>query len=351
MWPFVAAAVALPVAAVGLATAPAAGADTGSTLMETSAPPSTPPSTPLSPTAPTDLTATSVTSTSVTLTWTASTPGCCPIQAYNIMYAQPFLDTIPMTMVGNVTTATLQLRPTTEYHIRVQARDEVQTSSWSKEFTVMTPATDTGPDTVPPTAPGTLSVQNGTLSWTPSTDNIAVTGYNVYHFDGWYTSTLVGTATTTTYPVPPAPKAGPRNQFYVRARDAAGNLSIASNAVDAPEVTPTTPPPPTPTCAVSYHRLSEWRGGFIATVTIKNTTGAAVDGWTLDFSFPGDQRITSAWSASYTQSGNAVTVHSAGWNGGIAAGRSVSFGIQGTWTASDAAPTSFTLNGGSCATA
>ncbi|MDI5937174.1 hypothetical protein BSA16_07850 [Micromonospora sp. Rc5] len=246
-------AAALPVAVlgvglgVGLAAAPAARADTAPMPAGT-VPPSTPPVTPAPPTAPTDLTATRVTATSVTLTWTASTPGCCAIEAYVIEYAPPFTDAIPLTMVGNVTTATIRLSPTNEYRIRVSARDTTgHTSPWSNRIVVMTPATDTGPDTLPPTAPANLIVQDGTLSWTASTDDVGVTGYHVYRFDGWYTSTLVGIATSTTYPLPPPSTSGLRNLFYVRARDAAGNLSIATNTVDPYGPTPS--PTPGPGCA------------------------------------------------------------------------------------------------------
>ena len=102
------------------------------------------------------------------------------------------------------------------------------------------------------------------------------------------------------------------------------------------------------TCQVAYARTSEWAGGFTANVTITNTGTTAVNGWTLTFSFPGDQKITNAWSATTTQSGAAVTATNAGYNGAIAPGGTTSFGFQGTWATSDASPTAFTLNGTAC---
>jgi hypothetical protein len=110
---------------------------------------------------------------------------------------------------------------------------------------------------------------------------------------------------------------------------------------------PTATPAP---CAVTYTRQSEWPGGFVASVTITNTGTAAVNGWTLAFSFPGDQRITNAWNATVTQTGAAVTAVNASYNKMIAAGASTSFGFQGTWRTSDASPASFTLNGVPCTT-
>ena len=43
-----------------------------------------------------------------------------------------------------------------------------------------------------------------------------------------------------------------------------------------------------------------------------------------------------------------VTATNASYNGAVAAGGTVSFGFQGTWTANDANPAGFTLNGSSC---
>jgi len=105
-----------------------------------------------------------------------------------------------------------------------------------------------------------------------------------------------------------------------------------------------------PTCAVSYARQSEWGGGFVAQVTITNLGTAPVSGWTLAFSFPGDQRITSAWNATVSQTGAAVTARSMSYNTVIAPGASTSFGFMGTWAASDASPTAFSLNQAGCTT-
>ena len=101
-------------------------------------------------------------------------------------------------------------------------------------------------------------------------------------------------------------------------------------------------------CHVGYTTASEWVGGFTANVTISNTSASAVSGWTLRFTFPGDQHVTSAWNGSVSQSGAAVTATNASYNGSIPASGSTSLGFQGTWTTSDAAPPSFTLNGATC---
>jgi hypothetical protein len=109
--------------------------------------------------------------------------------------------------------------------------------------------------------------------------------------------------------------------------------------------------PAVPTCSVAYRRQSEWSGGFQASVTVTNTGSAAISGWTLVFTFGGDQVITSAYNATVSQSGATVTAVNTSYNGLIAPGSSVSFGFGGTWHASDAAPTAFRLNAAACTTA
>ncbi|TDV57445.1 PQQ-dependent sugar dehydrogenase [Actinophytocola oryzae] len=113
------------------------------------------------------------------------------------------------------------------------------------------------------------------------------------------------------------------------------------------EPPPDDPPPATGACRVTYAPTT-WQDGFTANVTVTNTGTAAVSGWTLAWSFAGNQRITSAWNATVTQDGTAVTARNAGHNGSIPPGGNQSFGFQGTYSGSNAAPGAFTLNGGTC---
>jgi glucuronoarabinoxylan endo-1,4-beta-xylanase len=104
------------------------------------------------------------------------------------------------------------------------------------------------------------------------------------------------------------------------------------------------------TCQVIYTTQSQWGGGFVAGVTITNTGSSAINGWTLGFTFPGDQKITNAWNGQATQSGETVSITNEGYNATIAPGANTSLGFQGTWTNSDAAPAAFTVNGAPCTT-
>lgn len=86
-------------------------------------------------------------------------------------------------------------------------------------------------DAQAPTAPANLvsSAKTTTtisLSWTGSTDNTAVTGYNVY-MDNVLKTTVTGLTTTIT-----GLTAATAYSFTVKAKDAAGNISATSNTLN-----------------------------------------------------------------------------------------------------------------------
>ncbi|HEU5469095.1 MAG TPA: discoidin domain-containing protein [Actinophytocola sp.] len=96
------------------------------------------------------------------------------------------------------------------------------------EFEVHGPATG---DTQPPTAPGNLAFTEPAagqirLTWTASTDNVGVTGYDIYANNTLRTS-VAGNVLSHTDNQP----AGSAVSYFVRARDAAGNQSANSNTV------------------------------------------------------------------------------------------------------------------------
>ncbi len=103
-------------------------------------------------------------------------------------------------------------------------------------------------------------------------------------------------------------------------------------------------------CSASYATQSQWAGGFVASLTVTNTGTTALSGWTVTFTYPGDQKVTNGWSATVTQSGEAVTATNVSYDSTIGPGGSVTVGWQGTWASSDASPTAFTLNGAACST-
>ncbi len=112
-----------------------------------------------------------------------------------------------------------------------------------------------------------------------------------------------------------------------------------------PTPTPGTTPTPTGTASVSYQISSQWSGGLSANLSLTNNSTFTINGWTLQFTFPGDQKITQLWGGSYTQSGQQVIITNASYNGTIAPGQTITLGFNGTWTSNDTSPTTFIFNG------
>jgi endo-1,4-beta-xylanase len=102
------------------------------------------------------------------------------------------------------------------------------------------------------------------------------------------------------------------------------------------------------TCHVTYTKNSEWPGGFTAQVNISNTGTTTISGWSLTFTFPGDQKITSNFNGGFSQTGENATLTNASYNGTIAPGSSITDGFQGSWTSNDTNPSSFSINGTAC---
>ncbi|MBB5867797.1 O-glycosyl hydrolase [Allocatelliglobosispora scoriae] len=100
-------------------------------------------------------------------------------------------------------------------------------------------------------------------------------------------------------------------------------------------------------CSVNYAVSSQWQDGFGANVTITNL-GDPLTNWTLTWSYGAGQTVTQVWNATLAQSGAAVTAKNLSYNGAIATNGTVSFGFNGSWTGSNPAPTSFSVNGVAC---
>ncbi|GAA3387349.1 hypothetical protein GCM10017752_03040 [Streptomyces roseoviridis] len=203
-----------------------------------------------------------------------------------------------------------------------------------------------GGDTQAPTAPGTPTASDVTatgarLTWAAATDDTGVTGYDLVRVDGpaeTTVTTTTGTSATLTGLTPAT-----AHTFAVYARDAAGNRSPRSAST-----TVTTPAgPSTGSCTVTY-RLQDWGTGFNADVTVRNTGTRPVQGWRLDFAFPGGQTVTSAWNAKVRQEGRQVHATHEPWTENIPAGGSVGFGLSASSTGGNGVPAAFTLNGAAC---
>ena len=150
-------------------------------------------------------------------------------------------------------------------------------------------------DTTAPSIPTNLTSTSKTtttvaLTWNAATDNIGVTGYEVYRG-----TTLVTTTTGTTYTVTGL-TAATTYSFSVRSKDAAGNKSASSNTLS---VTTNA----TATASKTDLYLSEYIEGSSnnKALEIKNETASGIN--LASYSIKKQTNGAGAWSAGLTLSG------------------------------------------------
>ncbi|MEN8907343.1 MAG: cellulose binding domain-containing protein [Clostridiales bacterium] len=95
---------------------------------------------------------------------------------------------------------------------------------------------------------------------------------------------------------------------------------------------------------VSYDIQNDWDSGSAVNVTVKNDESSTMDGWTIEWTFSENQKITEMWGATYTQDGTKVTVENVDWNSKIDPGSSVNFGFLLSYSGSNNKPTDFKVN-------
>ena len=185
------------------------------------------------PAAVTGLSVANLKAASFTLKWTAATGGMGGIAGYDVYRDGVFAGT-----TAKRSLAFTGLTPLVTYTLMVISRDMAGNFSGpSASLRVTTLA-----DTLRPAVPADLSAtsvaySSFTLVWTPSTDNVGVTGYDVFR-----NGTQIGSTATSAFPVTGL---APLTVYSmrVRARDAAGNLSAASAILPvATSMVPNIPP-------------------------------------------------------------------------------------------------------------
>ncbi len=175
---------------------------------------------PTAPIAPINLTATGASMTQIDLAWQFT--GTPPAE-YEVYRSTSSGGTYSMVKrVATTTFSDINLLPGTTYYYKLKTVNANGTSPFSSIANAATQI-----DAVPPTQPTGLAVltstfTNASLVWNASTDNVAVTGYEIYA-----NSILIG---TTAIPGFLATNLTP-NTFYtftIKAYDASGNKSILS---------------------------------------------------------------------------------------------------------------------------
>ncbi len=199
------------------------------------------------PTVPAGVTAT-LSAGAVVVSWTASTDNI-GVTGYDILRngasigtatATTFTDSAPPIGVALVYSVTA-----------TDAAGNVSAAGAAPALTIA----DTAAPAAPAGVTATLSAGSVVVSWTASTDNVAVTGYNILR-----NGTAIGTSTATTF-TDAAPPAGAALTYSVVAFDSAGNQSPAGAATPLTITDTTAPTAPT---------------GVTATIS----AGTVIVGWT-----------------------------------------------------------------------
>ncbi len=136
---------------------------------------------------------------------------------------------------------------------------------------VATTTTPAEPDTQAPAQPASLNANTVSssqinLTWTASSDNVGVSGYDIYRSIGSNPAAKITTVTATSYG-DGSLSASTAYNYYVIARDAAGNSSLPSSTAQATTLAST---PPTNTGVLSG-TVSSSSGGPISGATVALT--------------------------------------------------------------------------------
>ncbi|WP_028594939.1 lytic polysaccharide monooxygenase [Paenibacillus assamensis] len=203
------------------------------------------------PTVPTSVVATNIGTTSAKINWNASTDNT-GVVGYRIFNGSSQIATTN----GALTTTLTGLTANTTYNITIKAIDAAGNVSGASNTATFKTLAASGPDTQAPTAPSSLHVMGAIgsttipLMWDASTDNIGVTGYQIFRGTTLITTVpgtaieylVTGLTPNTSY------------SFTVKAIDAAGNVSAASNVLN---VTTT----PSPTTYPTWSATTAYVGG------------------------------------------------------------------------------------------
>ena len=268
---------------LGVAAYDAAGnvSGTATVSQSTSACPDTQP-----PSAPTGLATGSVSQSSVTLSWSASTDNV-GVAGYRL-----FLNGSQVGTSTSTSYAFSGLVCGVSYTLAVAAYDAAGNVSGTATAQKSTTAC---PDTQPPSTPtglatGSVSQSSVALSWSASTDNVAVTGYRLF-----LNGSQVGTSTSTSYSFTGL-TCGTSYTLGVAATDAAGNVSPVASVIAQTAPCSDTQPPSTPT-GLATGSVSQ---SSVALSWSASTDNVAVTGYRL---FLNGSQVGTTTSTSYSFAG------------------------------------------------
>lgn len=169
----------------------------------------------------------------------------------------------------------------TGYHVILAVWDVDNTANAFYNTIDVQFGTSSGGDTTAPAAPAGVSASNigttsATVSWSAASDNVGVTGYRVFNGSTQIGSTtgglslnLTGLTSSTTY------------NITVKAVDAAGNVSAASNTASFTTLAMTTPDTTAPTAPSGLHVMGTPTTSSIMLMWNASTDNVGVTGYRI----------------------------------------------------------------------
>ncbi|MFD6137726.1 glycoside hydrolase family 48 protein [Isoptericola sp. NPDC060257] len=213
--------------------------------------------------------------------------------------------------------------PEFTYH-RFWAQTAVATAlaDYDRLFGEDVPSDDTTAPSVPQDVTATADGTNVQVTWSPSTDDTRVTGYQVSR-DGEGVGS-VGAAATSFADGGLEPETA--YAYTVTARDAAGNVSAASEPASVTTGSDDGGPDPTDgACTAAYSTTNSWSGGYQGQIVVTAGDDGA-PGWAV--TAPAGLSTTNLWGG--TLSGGTIT--GAAWNADLSAGAQATVGFVANGT-------------------
>ena len=297
---------------------------------------------PVAPVAPSGLTAAATSASTINLSWSASSTAGVSYTVYSGTSSGATTSARASGVTGTTYTAT-GLSASTTYFFTVKA---VSASAGSSAASNQASATTQA--VAAPAAPSGLTAAASSssqinLSWAAS----ATSGVTYSVFSGTSASALNQIASGvggTSYSATGL-NASTTYYFTVKAASSGGGVSAASNTASAA----TQAAPAAGACHITYVDQNDWGSGFTGNLSITNSGSTALTSWTVTWTYAGNQAINQSWNGNYSQSGKAVAITNASWNGPIAAGATLSgIGWNANYSGGNASPTVFYLNGVLC---
>ena len=190
--------------------------------------------------------------TNQTITWDAAGTTANGINCANvdILLSTNGGLTFPTTLLAGTPndgsqSVTIPNTPGTTNRIMIAGSNHIFYDVSNANFTITNAVSDSTPPSPPTLSASGTTPTTTNLSWSGATDNIGVTGYDIYR-NGLFLATTTSSPYTAINLIPST-----NYTFFVRAKDGSGNVSVNSNTVNVLTLPPDTVPPSPPTLSAS----------------------------------------------------------------------------------------------------